>query len=97
MALSILRTAPRLTCLEPSGAFYLFPGCAGVIGKTTDEGKTIATDKDFARYLLEYAGVATVHGGAYGVSPHFRLSIATSDSILREGCERIVRACAALR
>ncbi|MGL5735075.1 MAG: aminotransferase class I/II-fold pyridoxal phosphate-dependent enzyme, partial [Beijerinckiaceae bacterium] len=79
------------------GAFYLFPGCAGVIGKTTPSGQTIATDKDFVLYLLEHAGVATVHGAAYGLSPHFRLSIATSDAVLREGCERIARACAALR
>jgi len=97
MAVSLLRAAPGLTCLAPSGAFYLFPGCAGLIGKTTPEGKTIANDKDFVLYLLEHAGVATVHGAAYGLSPHFRLSIATSDSVLREGCERIARACAALR
>lgn len=97
MAVRILSSAVGLTCLSPSGAFYLFPGCAGVIGKTTPSGSRIATDKDFVLYLLEHAGVATVHGAAYGVSPHFRLSIATSDAVLREGCERIVRACAALR
>ncbi|MGL4496342.1 MAG: aspartate transaminase [Beijerinckiaceae bacterium] len=97
MAVKILSAVPGLTCLSPSGAFYLFPGCAGVIGKTTPSGQTIATDKDFVLYLLEHAGVATVHGAAYGLSPHFRLSIATSDAVLREGCERIARACAALR
>ncbi len=96
MAVSLLRAAPGLTCLSPSGAFYLFPGCAGVIGKTTPDGKVIGDDKDFVLYLLESVGVASIHGGAYGLSPHFRLSIATSDALLREGCERIARACAAL-
>ncbi|MGL4323806.1 MAG: aspartate transaminase [Beijerinckiaceae bacterium] len=96
MAVTILRAAQGLTCVSPSGAFYLFPGCGGVIGKTTPSGKKIETDKDFVLYLLEHAGVATVHGAAYGLSPHFRLSIATSDDVLREGCERIARACAEL-
>ena len=97
MAVSLLRAAPGLTCLSPSGAFYLFPGCAGLVGKTTPQGKPVNSDRDFVLYLLESEGVATIHGAAYGLSPHFRLSIATSDAILREGCERIVRACAALR
>lgn len=97
MAMNILRAAPGLTCVSPSGAFYLFPGCGGVIGKTTSSGKIIADDRDFVIYLLEQAGVATIHGGAYGLSPHFRLSIATADAVLREGCERIARACAELR
>jgi aspartate aminotransferase len=97
MAVEILRGARGLTCLSPSGAFYLFPGCAGVIGKTSPDGKVIGDDRDWVIHLVESAGVATVHGGAYGLSPHFRLSIATSDSLLREGCERIARACAALR
>lgn len=97
LAVGVLRAVPGLTCLAPSGAFYLFPGCAGLIGKTMPDGKLIANDRDFVLYLLESEGVATIHGGAYGLSPHFRLSIATSDAILREGCERIARACAALR
>lgn len=97
MAVGLLRAAPGLTCLAPSGAFYLFPGCAGLIGKVTPHGATIASDKDFVLYLLEQAGVACIHGAAYGVSPHVRLSIATSDAALREGCERIARAAAALR
>lgn len=97
MAVALLRDVPGLTCLSPSGAFYLFPGCAGLIGKITPACQKIETDKDFVLYLLEHAGVATVHGGAYGVSPHFRVSIATSDALLREGCERIARACAELR
>jgi aspartate aminotransferase len=97
MAAAILRDALGLTCISPSGAFYLFPGCAGVIGKAAPGGRIIADDRDFVLHLLEHAGVATVHGGAYGLSPHFRLSIATSDVLLREGCERIARACATLR
>lgn len=97
MAAAILKAAPGLTCLVPSGAFYLFPGCAGLIGRVTPEGKRLDTDRDVVLYLLEHAGVATVHGAAYGLSPHFRLSIATSDALLREGCERIARAAAALR
>ncbi|CAN1516652.1 COG0436 Aspartate/tyrosine/aromatic aminotransferase [Rhabdaerophilaceae bacterium] len=97
IAATILRSAPGLSCLSPSGAFYLFPGCGGLIGKATPQGTTIANDKDFVLYLLEHAGVATVHGAAYGLSPHFRLSIATSDAVLREGCERIAAAAAALR
>ncbi len=97
MAVRLLRAAPGLTCLSPSGAFYLFPGCTGVIGKRTPEGKVITDDRDFVLHLLESAGVATVHGAAYGLSPHFRLSIATADDVLRMGCERIAQACAALR
>jgi aspartate aminotransferase len=97
LAVRILRATPGLTCLSPSGAFYLFPGCAGVIGKTTPSGAVISNDRDFVLYLLESEGVATIHGGAYGLSPHFRVSIATSDAVLKDGCERIARACAALR
>jgi aspartate aminotransferase len=97
MAVAILRAARGLTCLSPSGAFYLFPGCAGIIGKRTPGGKVLADDRDVVLHLLEHGGVASVHGGAYGLSPHFRLSIATSDAALREGCERIARACAELR
>jgi aspartate aminotransferase len=97
MAVGILRASLGLSCLSPSGAFYLFPGCAGLIGRSTPNGTVIGSDRDFVLYLLESEGVATIHGGAYGLSPHFRLSIATSDAILRDGCERIARACAALR
>ena len=97
MAVSILSAAPGLTCHSPSGAFYLFPSCRGAIGRKSPGGRTIAHDRDFALYLLEEAGVATVHGEAYGLSPHFRLSIAISDALLRKGCERIASAAAALR
>jgi aspartate aminotransferase len=91
-----IREVPGLDCLSPSGAFYLFPRCAGLIGKRTPSGEMIANDLDVVRYLLEAEGVATVHGEAYGLSPHFRLSFATSQAVLDEACMRIARACAAL-
>jgi aspartate aminotransferase len=91
-----LRAIPGLECVSPSGAFYLFPRCAGLIGKRTPSGAVIADDLDFVRYLLDAEGVATVHGGAYGLSPHFRMSFATSQAVLDEACIRIARACRAL-
>jgi len=87
---------PGLFCPRPEGAFYVYPSCAGVIGKRTADGKTIANDEDFVRYLLEETGVAVVHGEAFGLSPHFRISYATSPEILQEACARIDRACRAL-
>lgn len=92
-----LNAIPGLSCLVPDGAFYLYPGCAGVIGKTTPDGKVIENDLDFVLYLLDGAGVAAVHGAAYGLSPYFRLSIATSMDAIREACDRIEKACKALR
>ncbi|MBB4217881.1 aspartate aminotransferase [Rhizobium sp. BK212] len=92
-----LNAVPGLSCLVPDGAFYLFPNCAGVIGKKTPEGKTIETDLDFVLYLLDGVGVAALQGAAYGVSPHFRLSIATSIETITQACDRIERAVAELR
>ncbi|MDA9500128.1 aspartate transaminase [Bradyrhizobium sp. CCBAU 11357] len=92
-----LNAIPGLSCLVPDGAFYLYPGCAGVIGKTTPEGKVIENDLDFVLYLLDGVGVATVQGAAYGLSPYFRLSIATSMEAIKEACDRIEKACRALR
>lgn len=86
-----------LACLAPDGAFYLYINCAGLIGKSTPEGKRLAEDGDVVMYLLESVGVAVVAGTAYGLSPYFRLSIATSIETLDEGCTRIARAVAALR
>jgi aspartate aminotransferase len=85
-----------LSCRSPDGAFYLYINCAGLIGKTTPEGKVLAEDGDVVMYLLEREGVAVIAGSAYGLSPYFRLSIATSIEILEEGCTRIARAVAAL-
>ncbi len=95
-AVKRLNAVNGIQCSLPDGAFYLFPNCAGVIGKTTPEGKTINNDLDFVLYLLEQAGVATIHGAAYGLSPYFRLSFATSMDIIKEACDRIERACDAL-
>ena len=74
----------------------MYPSCAGCIGKTTPDGKTIESDEDFVTYLLESEGVACVQGEAFGLSPYFRISYATSEEALREACTRIQKACAAL-
>jgi aspartate aminotransferase len=88
---------PGLSCRSPDGAFYLYVNCGGLIGRTTPQGKVLAEDGDVVMYLLESAGVATVAGTAYGLSPYFRVSIATSVDVLDEGCRRIGEAVAALR
>jgi aspartate aminotransferase len=87
---------PGLACDRPDGAFYVYPSCAGAIGRNTPQGKTIASDDDFVTYLLEAEGVATVQGSAFGQSPFFRISYATSAAVLAEACKRIRRACEAL-
>ncbi|SCB35401.1 aspartate transaminase [Rhizobium multihospitium] len=92
-----LNAIDGLSCQVPDGAFYLFPNCAGVIGRKTPEGKVIETDLDFVLYLLDGVGVAALQGAAYGLSPYFRLSIATSMEVIQEACDRIERAVAALR
>ncbi len=97
LVVSMLNQATGLTCATPEGAFYVYPSCAGVIGRKTPEGKTIGTDEDFVTYLLEAEGVAAVPGAAFGLSPYFRISYATSSEALEEACQRIQRACAALR
>ena len=85
-----------LSCLSPDGAFYVYPSCAGLIGKTSPAGRKIKTDRDFVIYLLEEFGIGAVHGEAYGLSPHFRLSFAASMEDLEEACRRIQNACQAL-
>lgn len=97
MVVEMLNKAPGLRCHRPEGAFYVYPSCAGNIGKKTPEGKVIETDDDFVTYLLEAAGVAVVQGSAFGLSPFFRISYATSTEALRESCTRIIKACEALR
>jgi aspartate aminotransferase len=96
LVVKMLNEAMGLRCATPEGAFYVYPNCAGVLGKTTPEGKTIADDTDFATYLLEAEGVAVVQGVAFGLSPNFRISYATSTEALKEACTRIQRACAKL-
>lgn len=95
--LARINAIPGLGCIAPPGAFYLYINCAGLIGKTTPQGKTLETDGDVVMYLLESEGVAMVAGTAYGLSPFFRMSIATSIEILEDGCRRIARAVAELR
>jgi aspartate aminotransferase len=96
LVVAMLNQAPGLVCHRPEGAFYVYPSCAGMIGKTTPDGKTVESSEDVAGYLLESEGVAVVHGAAFGLDPYFRVSYATSTDVLREACERIQRACAAL-
>lgn len=96
IVVEMINEIPGLTCPTPEGAFYVYPSCAGLIGKITPNGKTIANDLDLVTYLLESAGVAVVHGEAFGLSPHFRISYATSENILIEACSRIKKACKAL-
>jgi len=96
LVVKMLNEAKGLRCPMPDGAFYVFPSCAGTIGKKTPDGKTIATDTDFVTYLLESVGVAVVQGSAFGLAPYFRISYATSTEALREACSRIQKACAAL-
>jgi aspartate aminotransferase len=96
MVVSMINQANGLSCPTPKGAFYVYPSCAGVLGKKTSAGTMIKNDRDFVLYLLETESVATVHGGAYGISPHFRISYASSTEELIEACERIQRACASL-
>jgi aspartate aminotransferase len=96
LVVGMLNQAAGLHCHRPEGAFYVYPSCAGAIGKATPQGKAIQTDEDFVTYLLEAEGVAAVHGAAFGLSPFFRISYATSTEALREACSRIQRACKAL-
>lgn len=95
--LALVNDIPGLSCATPPGAFYLYINCGGLIGKTTPAGRRLEEDGDVVMYLLESEGVAVVAGTAYGLSPYFRLSIATSIETLEEGGKRIARAVAALR
>ncbi|CAI8746046.1 MULTISPECIES: aspartate transaminase [Pseudomonas] len=95
--LELLNAIPGLSCRKPDGAFYLYVNCAGLLGKTTPEGKVLHTDSDVVMYLLESQGVAVVAGTAYGLAPFFRMSIATAIATLDQGCARIATAVTALR
>lgn len=94
---AMLDRVSGLTCRRPQGAFYLFVGCADLLGRRTPDGKVLITDADVAEFLVEHAKVMVVNGGAYGLSPHFRISIATSLERLEEACRRITSAISALR
>ncbi|MCY1647548.1 pyridoxal phosphate-dependent aminotransferase [Caulobacter sp. SL161] len=97
LVVSMLNQATGLHCPTPEGAFYVYPSCAGLIGKTAPSGKVIESDEDFATELLESEGVAVVHGAAFGLSPFFRISYATSSDVLEDACSRIQRFCASVK
>ncbi|MBD8876146.1 pyridoxal phosphate-dependent aminotransferase [Roseibium polysiphoniae] len=97
LVVSMLNQANGLSCPNPEGAFYVFPSCAGTIGKTAPSGKVIGSDEDFVTELLETEGVAVVHGSAFGLGPNFRISYATSTEALEEACTRIQRFCGNLK
>jgi aspartate aminotransferase len=91
LVVSMLNQTKGLSCPSPEGAFYVYPSCAGAIGKTAANGKIIQSDEDFVTELLAAEGVAAVHGGAFGSSPFFRISYATATSVLEDACTRIQR------
>jgi aspartate aminotransferase len=91
----MLNQAKGLRCPSPEGAFYVYPSCEGLLGKRGPT-KVIANDEDFASELLQAEGVAVVHGEAFGLSPFFRISYATSNAVLENACARIQRFCASL-
>ena len=97
MVVKMLNEAEGIACPVPDGAFYVYPSIAGLIGKTTPKGTKIIDDEVFSSALLEETGVAVVFGAAFGLSPNFRVSYATSDEALKEACTRIIKFCAALK
>jgi len=97
LVVSMLNQAKGLRCPTPEGAFYVYPSCEALIGKTAPSGRTIGSDQDFANELLEAEGVAVVFGAAFGLSPFFRISYATANTVLEEACSRIQRFCAAVK
>jgi len=96
LVVSMLNQATGIECPKPEGAFYVYPSIRKLVGKKTPGGKVIATDGDFAVELLETTGVAVVHGAAFGLSPFFRISYATSNKALEEACRRIQSFCNSL-
>ncbi len=96
LVVSMLNQTSGLSCPTPEGAFYVYPSCAGMIGKKTADGTVLETDEDVVTYLLESEGVAVVQGAAFGLSPHFRISYATATDLLEDACTRIQRAAGAL-
>jgi aspartate aminotransferase len=97
LVVSMLNQAAGINCPTPEGAFYVYPSCAGTMGKTAPSGKVLETDEDFVTELLETEGVAVVQGSAFGLGPNFRISYATSDEALEEACMRIQRFCGNLK
>ncbi len=97
LVVKMLNEAEGISCPKPEGAFYVYPSCAGAIGKTSAGGAKIESDEDFVTALLNEEGVACVHGAAFASSPAFRISYATSETLLEEACKRVQRFCAGLR
>ncbi|WP_409018516.1 pyridoxal phosphate-dependent aminotransferase [Brevundimonas vesicularis] len=97
LVVKMLNEAEGITCATPEGAFYVYPSCAGLIGKTTPSGVVIDSDETFTTELLNAEGVAVVQGAAFGLSPYFRISYATSDGLLQDACKRIQKFCASLK
>ncbi len=97
LVVSMLNQASGITCPTPEGAFYVYPSCEGMIGRTTQSGEKIESDEDFVTGLLEQEGVAVVQGTAFGLAPFFRISYATSTDALEDACTRIQRFCGSLR
>ncbi|MCA3730878.1 MAG: pyridoxal phosphate-dependent aminotransferase [Phenylobacterium sp.] len=97
LVVSMLNQASGLECPTPEGAFYVYPSCEKLIGRTAPSGRVIGSDQDFANELLETEGVAVVFGAAFGLSPFFRISYATSEAVLEDACGRIQRFCAAVK
>lgn len=93
LVVSMLNQAHGISCPTPEGAFYVYPSCAGTIGKKSGGGKAIGSDQDFVTALLEEEGVAVVHGSAFGCGPNFRVSYATATDLLEDACQRIQRFC----
>jgi len=97
LVVSMLNQAAGMHCPTPEGAFYVYPSVEKLIGKTAPSGKVITSDADFAVELLETEGVSVVFGAAFGLSPHFRISYATSNAVLEDACTRIQRFCGQVR
>ena len=97
LVVSMLNQAAGIKCPTPEGAFYVYPACEGLIGKTAPSGRVIGSDADFAAELLDAEGVSVVFGEAFGLSPFFRVSYAASNALLEEACTRIQRFCGSVR
>nr|WP_314533640.1 pyridoxal phosphate-dependent aminotransferase [uncultured Pseudomonas sp.] len=97
LVVSLLNATPGLVCISPSGAFYAFASCAGLLGRTSAAGRLLETDEDVAHALLDEANVAVVHGSAFGLAPYLRIAYALDDDSLRQACAAIHRFCAATR
>ena len=97
LVLQAFQNIPEIQCATPEGAFYLYPSCEALIGKTTPEGHMISNDEDVCHYFLETQGISVVQGNAFGLSPYFRISYATDETTLKEACHRLMIAVKALR